>query len=209
MIITTAYSFLSQNASLITLALALLTLLTLTTSTLRVFFASSAPHPKNATWSPSHARGPLAALHSALHSTLNIKQTLLLGSQNASVQKPAFLISTVLDGAPLVLPLSDVSWLAALPNTVASMHALQYERLKLGDTLPSTVAMDPRVVRRVVKLLGQRSREMVAVVHREVREVCPKSLYGRGEWRCVGVHEEVMRILAATTNRFLVGEPLC
>jgi hypothetical protein len=94
MILTVASSTFHHPAT-IPIIIALTTLLTIHT-TLRIFFAGS--KPPNTVWAPSNARGPLAALHSAIKSTLDIRKTLRDGSQRGG----AFLVSTFLDGATVV-----------------------------------------------------------------------------------------------------------
>jgi hypothetical protein len=102
-----------------------------------------------------------------------------------------------------------MAWLSALPETTATMHAVQYEQLQLEYTMQPVETIDPRASRAIIKLIVQCSKEMVAAVQDEVKEACHAQIAGHDDWHSVRIHELVTRILAATANRFLVGTELC
>lgn len=206
--INSAYEPLLQNTQHVWLAVATITAGVLIQSILHVFF--NGKRPKGLGWAPSRAQGPLAAFQSAVACTTDFKRTLLKSNLHPRTSEESFLISNVFDGARVLLPLSDVPWLSALPETTATSHGTQYKRLQLEYTLQPNESLDPRAGRMLMKLLVQRSKEMVSVVHDEIKNACPEGSYGHeNEWQSVCLHDEVSRILAATTNRFLVGTALC
>jgi hypothetical protein len=105
-----------------------------------------------------------------------------------------------------------MGWMAALPETTASMHAVQYRRLHLQYTLEPAEERDPRLVRMLMRLLGRFEEGTVPILHEEVREGLEKAVgegCGEGGWREVCMHDEMVKVVAGATNRYLVGKPLC
>lgn len=201
-------SMLSANTTTNYLAIVLLIVTFLAHSVVQVFFRGQKP---NATpWSPSGHHGMFAALQSALISTLDVRRILTLGGLLPGAQKTGFMISTALDGASVVLPMRNLKWLVAQSEETASFHAIHHERLQLRYTLPVAAFANLSVSRLAARVLTRRSKSTIPDIHEEIETMCTNAPYGHDvQWQPVTLYPEMQRILAATTNRLLVGLPLC
>lgn len=189
---------LSSNASVVYPAIALLALAVAAHTLTQVFFEGN--KPRRLPWAPSGTTGMLAALQSALASTLSIQRALTVGRLLPAAHNTGFKISTILDGTVVVLPPEQSQWLARLPETTASFNAKHYERLQLQYTLPAMTLTNPALARLITQLMTRRSKSAVPDVHDEIEAVCADAAYGGADWQSVCVFDEMQRILSAMTN---------
>jgi hypothetical protein len=165
--------------------------------------------PKGIHWAPSGKDGLFAALDSSIKTFLNVRKMLERGAKLPSAGSHGFKFSTLLDGAIVALPMRNFEWLANLPETTASFYRAHSGQFQLGYTLPAATITDPEFTRILVKVLTRRSKGTVADLQDEIQWACRNVTYGGREWQPLCLYPEVLRILTVTTNRMLVGRPLC
>lgn len=103
----------------------------------------------------------------------------------------------------------NFKWLANLPETTASFYKAHSEQFQMDYTIPAATVTDPAFTKILVKALTRRSKGAVAGLQDEMQWACQDVSYGGREWQDMCLYPELTRILAATTNRVLVGLPLC
>jgi hypothetical protein len=165
--------------------------------------------PKEIRWAPSGKDGLFAALDSSLKTALDVRKMLKHGEKLHSAGSHGFKFSTLLDGAIVALPMRNFKWLANLPETTASFYKAHSEQLQMAYTIPAATNTDPEFARILGKVLTRRSKGTVADLQDEMQWACRDVTYGGREWQPLCLYPEVVRILSITTNRMLVGLPLC
>lgn len=200
-------AFLGSTMALGYFAFILLAFSTLLYTVSQIFFTGK--KPASIPWGPSGGHGVVAALDSAIKSAINIQQTLTLSQVLLIARSSGIMISTVLDGAMVVLPMRNLKWLSSLPEKTLSFHAAHEERLQLSYTIPAATLTDPDLVKLLVKILTRRTKGVVPEIHDEIGAICEDAAYGSLEWKPLCLSTEVLRLLTATSNRMLVGLPLC
>lgn len=174
----------------------------------QLFFAGT--KPASTPWGPSGRVGVLAAMSSAYKNTIDVNKTLALCSQMATGQTSGVAISTMIDGVIVLLPLRHLRWLSSLPEDMLSMLAFHQERLQLSYTIPAATLGDPILTKLLVKLLTRRTKGTISEAHEEIMAICSKAPFvATGEWHSVCLSTVVLRMVTATTNKMLVGLPLC
>lgn len=169
----------------------------------------SGQKPEGLYWAPSGKNGIFAALDSSVRTALDLRKTLRHGERLPSARSHGFKFSTFLDGAIVALPARNFKWLANLPETTASFFKAHEEQFKMSYTIPGATITEPELTRTLVKLLTRRSKGAVGDVQDEIQSACQDVPYGGREWQPLGLFPEVSRILSTTTNRMLMGLPLC
>jgi hypothetical protein len=165
--------------------------------------------PAGVHWAPSGKNGLFAALDSSIKTILNVRETLKHGGKLPSANSHGFKFSTLLDGVIVALPMQNFKWLANLPETTASFYKAHEEQFQMSHTIPAVTTTDPELTKVLVKVLTRRSKGTVADLQDEMHWACQDVPYGRRDWQPLCLYPEVVRILAATSNRMLVGLPLC
>jgi hypothetical protein len=165
--------------------------------------------PKEIRWAPSGKNGLFAALDSSIKTALDLRGMLQHAEKLPAASSYGFKFSTLLDGAMVALPMRNFKWLANLPETTASFYKAHTEQFQMNYTIPAATITDPGFTKILVKILTRRSKGTVADLQDEIKWVCQDVPYGGHEWQPLCLYPEVVRILAATTNRMLVGLPLC
>jgi hypothetical protein len=165
--------------------------------------------PRGLSWAPSGKNGLLAALESTVVTALDVRKTLERSQDLPTARSHGFKFSTILDGAIVALPMRNFKWLANLPETTASFYKAHEEQFKMSYTIPAATTTDPELTKILVKVLTRRSKGTVADLQEEIQWACQDVPYGGREWKPLCLYPEVVRILAATSNRMLVGLPLC
>ena len=196
----------TMSAHLLLLALTIVVLLPAYTFS-HLFHAGRTP--KGLHWAPSGKDGLFAALDSSLKTALNVRNTFKRGEKLLSANSHGFKFSTLLDGATVALPMRNFKWLANLPETTASFYRAHEEQFKMSYTIPAATTTDRELTMILVKVLTRRSKGTVADLQDEMQWACQDVPYGGHEWQPLCLHPEIVRILAVTTNRMLVGLPLC
>lgn len=169
----------------------------------------SGQRPKGVPWGPSGKNGFFPALKSSIKTALDIRKTFTLSNVLPFAQSHGFMFSTVLDGAVVALPMRNLRWLANLPEKTASFYQAQEERIQMSYTIPADTLTDPDLTRLLVKVLTRRTKSVVSDMHDEIQSVCRDSSYAGSEWQSLCLYGELVRILSATSNRMLIGLPLC
>jgi hypothetical protein len=169
----------------------------------------SGKKPKGVYWAPSGKNGLFAALESSMNTAVDIRKTLKLNDKLPSARSYGFKFSTILDGAIVALPMRNFKWLASLPETTASFYKAHEEQLQLSYTVPAATLSDPGFIKILVKVLTRRSKSAVPGLRDEVEAAYQDVPYGGSEWQSLCLYREILRILNVTTNRMLVGLPLC
>lgn len=172
-----------------------------------LFFSGS--KPTGTPWGPCGKTGVRAALQSAIQTVLDVRKTLVLSGRLPAAESHGFIFSTMLDGAITALPMRNLKWLASLPEDVASFYDAQEDRIELRYTIPAATLSDPAVTKRLVKILTRRTKSMVPDLYNEIQHLCQQGVYTKSQWQPLCLYPEMVRILAATSNRMLVGKPLC
>lgn len=172
-----------------------------------LFFSGNLP--KGVPWGPSGNNGILSALESAIHTALDVRAIFERSSVLPAAKSHGFAISTLLDGAFIALPLRNVKWLSTLPESIASLHSAQQDRLALSFTVPAATLTDPAATKLLVKIMTRRSKSTVPDLWDEVRHACQGNVFKGSDWQSLCLYPELLRISAATTNRMAVGLPLC
>jgi hypothetical protein len=165
--------------------------------------------PQGVYWTPSGKNGLFAALDSSVKAALDIRNTLKQSDSVPSARLHGFKFSTLLDGAIIALPIRHFKWLASLPETTASFYKAHEEQLQLSYTVPTATMSDPDIIKVLVKVLTRKSKSVVPDLRDEVEAAFQDVSYGGSEWQSLCLYPEILRILTATTNRMLVGLPLC
>jgi hypothetical protein len=196
----------TMSARLILLALSIVVILP--AYTLYHMFHSG-KKPKGVYWIPSGKNGLFAALESSVNTAVDIRKTLEQSDKLPSARLYGFKFSTVLDGAIVALPMRNFKWLASLPETTASFYKAHEEQLQLSYTVPAATLSDPGFIKILVKVLTRRSKSAVPDLRDEVEAAYQDVSYGGSEWQSLCLYREILRILTVTTNRMLVGLPIC
>lgn len=165
--------------------------------------------PKEVRWAPSGKNGLFAALDSSIKTALNVRGMLQHGEKLPAASSHGFKFSTLLDGAIVALPMRNFKWLANLPETTASFYKAHTEQFQMNYTIPAATITDPGFTKILVKILTRKSKGTVADLQDEIKWACQDVSYGGHGWQPLCLYPEVVRIIAATTNRMLVGLPLC
>jgi len=165
--------------------------------------------PKGLYWAPSGENGLFAALDSSVKTVMDIRKMLKHGEKISSASSHGFKFSTLMDGAIVALPTRNFKWLANLPETTASFYKAFEERLMISYTNPAATITDRELSKMMVKVLTRRSKGTVADLQDEVQWACQEVTYGGPEWQTLCLYPEVLRILGPTSNRMLLGLPLC
>lgn len=165
--------------------------------------------PKGVHWAPSGKDGLFAALDSSVKTAIDICKMLKHGERIPSASSHGFKFSTLMDGAIVALPVRNLKWLSNLPETTASFYKAFEERLMISYTNPAATITDRKLSKMMVKVLTRRSKGTVADLQDEVQWACQEVTYGGPEWQTLCLYPEVLRILGPTSNRMLLGLPLC
>lgn len=165
--------------------------------------------PTSIPWGPSGRHGLIAALESAFRTFIDIQTTLLASCALPVAQSSGIMLSSIIDGALLVLPFRHLEWLSSLPEDTLSSIDSHEERLQSTYTMPAATLTDPDIAKLAIRVLMRHTKGTIPEVHDELIYACDRKVYGGYANESLCLSHELLRLLTSTTNRMLVGLPLC
>jgi hypothetical protein len=116
-----------------------------------------------------------------------------------------------MDGDVILLPASSIEWIINQPDSSLNVHASHMESLQSDFTFA-----DPVIVRQphhgyIVKTDLTRQLGSLTMDIMDELASCFDETWGfdTRAWKEIGVFENMMRVIARTSNRVMVGLPLC
>ncbi|KAL9617230.1 MAG: hypothetical protein Q9160_007958 [Pyrenula sp. 1 TL-2023] len=172
-----------------------------------MFLGGEKPH--SVPWGPSGKQGLLAGFKSAVSCLQDLPNALSRSQHLLKSSGKGFMISTVVDGASVALPIELLQWYTRQPINKLSLTKAHGGRLHLDYTAPGAVLDDIDMEKQVIKVLTRHSKDLLPEAHQELEVVSRNAPYDRVEWKSMCVFPEMVRLATSAASRMLVGVPLC
>ncbi|KAK7941361.1 uncharacterized protein PG986_013748 [Apiospora aurea] len=155
--------------------------------------------------------GPLSRAQANLKSFFGLKTLLDEGYYKYSRNNQAYVLPYFLNGYQVVLPLSQIDWLLAQPDSALSQEDVNRQFLESDYTFPHPSfvkdPVHPEIIRHeLTKKLNSFADDVVDEVEQALVDSWGTDT---DEWVEVNVYQTLLRIVARLSTRVFVGLPLC
>ncbi|KAK7968923.1 hypothetical protein PG988_007996 [Apiospora saccharicola] len=155
--------------------------------------------------------GPLSRARANLKSFFGLKQMLDEGYYKYSRNDKAYVLPYFLNGYQVVLPLSQLDWLLAQPDSVLSQEDVNRQFLESDYTFPHPSfvkdPVHPEIIRHeLTKKLNNFADDVVDEMEQALIDRWGTDTDG---WVEVSVYQTLLHIIARLSTRVFVGLPLC
>ncbi|KAK8087840.1 P450 monooxygenase [Apiospora hydei] len=155
--------------------------------------------------------GPLSRAQANLKSFFGLKTLLDEGYYKYSRNNQAYVLPYFLNGYQVVLPLSQIDWLLAQPDSALSQEDVNRQFLESDYTFPHPSfvkdPVHPEIIRHeLTKKLNSFADDVVDEMEQALADSWGTNT---DEWVEVNVYQTLLRIVARLSTRVFVGLPLC
>ncbi|KAK8140140.1 hypothetical protein PG984_000206 [Apiospora sp. TS-2023a] len=185
-------------------------LIVLTNIVWRLFSKASLPPSLPWVGTGPHS-GPLSRARANLKSIFGLKKMLDEGYYKYSRNNKAYVLPYFLNGYQVVLPLSQLDWLLAQPDSVLSQEDVNRQFLESDYTFPHPSfvkdPVHPEIIRHeLTKKLNSFADDVVDEMEQALADSWGTDTDDRVE---VHVYQTLLHIVARLSTRVFVGLPLC
>ncbi|KAF2397290.1 cytochrome P450 [Trichodelitschia bisporula] len=166
--------------------------------------------PSSIPWA-SAGHSLLARGRSSRRSLFGLRALIEEGYNTYSKHNLPFILPNLATGPEIILPPRDLKWLLDQPDAILNQNAVNTAFLAADHTM-----LHPHIIRDTVhghvirRELTKNLDSYAAAIVDEIEEAL-SGTWGRNarDWTDVPAYESLLRVVAAISNRVLVGLPLC
>ncbi|KAK8875034.1 cytochrome P450 [Apiospora arundinis] len=155
--------------------------------------------------------GPLSRARANLKSFFSLKSMLDEGYQKYAKNNKPYVLPYFLSGYQVVLPLSQVDWLLAQPDSVLSQEDVNRQFLESDYTFPHPSfvkdPVHPEIIRHeLTKKLNTFADDVVDEMEQALTDSWGTNT---DDWVEVNMYQTLLHIVARLSTRVFIGLPLC